>query len=123
MISDYENGDFEVIGGQRPYALGLNHKHLPEMKHVLKLNKSPIFTPSVGNFKQGMLVISYLVKKDLKKNISREDLRASYSSTSTTNGSSSLIIPAPISPSNKSMSYDNTFSSTRVSFSSRRKKE
>ena len=78
MISDYENGDFEVIGGQRPYALGLNHKHLPEMKHVLKLNKAPIFTPSVGNFKQGMLVISYLVKKDLKKNISREDLIKLY---------------------------------------------
>lgn len=39
MISDYENGDFEIIGGQRPYALNLNHKHLPEMKHVLKLKK------------------------------------------------------------------------------------
>jgi N-acetyl-gamma-glutamyl-phosphate reductase len=55
MINDYENGDFEIFGAQRPYALGLNHKHLPEMKYILKTNKAPIFTPSVGNFKQGML--------------------------------------------------------------------
>lgn len=78
MISDYENGDFKVIGGQRPYALSLNHKHLPEMKYVLKLKEAPIFTPSVGNFKQGMLVISYLVKKDLKKNLSKDKLLKLY---------------------------------------------
>ena len=79
MISDYENGDFEIIGGQRPYALNLNHKHLPEMKHVLKLKKAPIFTPSVGNFKQGMLVISYLEKENLKKkNVSKDDLLKLY---------------------------------------------
>ena len=78
MINDYKNGDFDVIGGQRPYALGLNHKHLPEMKYVLKLNNPPIFTPSVGNFEQGMLVISYLVKDNLKKNLSKEELIKLY---------------------------------------------
>lgn len=78
MINDYENGDFEVIGGQRPYALSLNHKHLPEMKHILKLKEAPLFTPSVGNFKQGMLVISYLVKKDLKKKVTKDDLIKLY---------------------------------------------
>lgn len=78
MIEEYENGEFDNIGGQRPYALGLNHKHLPEMKHVLKLKKAPLFTPSVGNFKQGMLVISYLVKKDLKKSMNKEKITNIY---------------------------------------------
>ena len=44
MIKEYENGSFEVFGGQRPYALALNHKHLPEMKYVLDLKKAPFFT-------------------------------------------------------------------------------
>ncbi|MBL3519082.1 N-acetyl-gamma-glutamyl-phosphate reductase [Arcobacter lanthieri] len=78
MINEYENGSFEVFGGQRPYALGLNHKHLPEMKYILKINKAPIFTPSVGNFKQGMLVISYIEKKKLKKQLSKEALIRVY---------------------------------------------
>lgn len=78
MINDYKNGNFELIGGQRPYALGLNHKHLPEMKYILKLNEAPIFTPSVGNFEQGMLVISYLDKKTLNKKVSRDDLIKLY---------------------------------------------
>ena len=75
---DYENGKFEDIGGQRPYGLALNHKHLPEMKYVLELEEAPLFTPSVGNFKQGMLVMSYLVKKDFKKAISRKEILDLY---------------------------------------------
>lgn len=78
MIDDYECGKFEDIGGQRPYALTLHHKHLPEMKYVLELDEAPLFTPSVGNFKQGMLVMSYLVKKDFKKAISREEILDLY---------------------------------------------
>lgn len=78
MITEYENGDFETFGAQRPYSLALNHKHLPEIKYVLKLNKAPIFTPSVGNFKQGMLVISYIEKKKMKKQKSREELIKVY---------------------------------------------
>lgn len=78
MIKEYENGSFEVFGGQRPYALALNHKHLPEMKYVLDLKKAPFFTPSVGNFKQGMLVMNYLIKEDLKKKINRTELLKIY---------------------------------------------
>ncbi|RXJ96649.1 N-acetyl-gamma-glutamyl-phosphate reductase [Arcobacter sp. AHV-9/2010] len=78
MINDYENGDFNTIGAQRPYALGLNHKHLPEMKYVLKINKAPIFTPSVGNFKQGMLVISYIEKSSMKKPLNKDELIKVY---------------------------------------------
>jgi len=74
MISSYKRASLEVIGGQRPYALDLNHKHLPEMKHILKLKEAPLFTPSIGNFEQGMLVMSYLLKKDLKKKYNREKI-------------------------------------------------
>ncbi|MEY2802493.1 MAG: hypothetical protein RL513_2078, partial [Pseudomonadota bacterium] len=48
MIEDYEAGRapaFEL------YALGLKHKHLPEIMKYTGLTRRPIFTPSVGNFR------------------------------------------------------------------------
>ncbi len=53
MIEAYESGkapSFEL------YGLGLEHKHVPELQHYSKLTRRPIFVPSVGNFRQGMLV-------------------------------------------------------------------
>ena len=53
MIEAYEKGNapaFEV------YALGLKHKHLPEIMQYTGLSRRPVFIPSVGNFSQGMLV-------------------------------------------------------------------
>jgi N-acetyl-gamma-glutamyl-phosphate reductase len=38
------------------YALGLQHKHVPEILRYAGLAKKPIFVPSVGHFAQGMLV-------------------------------------------------------------------
>ena len=52
-IEAYEQGRapaFEV------YGLGLKHKHLPEIMRYTGLTRRPVFVPSVGNFKQGMLV-------------------------------------------------------------------
>jgi N-acetyl-gamma-glutamyl-phosphate reductase len=53
MIAAYEAKtapDFEL------YGLGLAHKHVPELQKYSKLATRPIFVPSVGNFRQGMLV-------------------------------------------------------------------
>ncbi|MBX3659977.1 MAG: N-acetyl-gamma-glutamyl-phosphate reductase [Ramlibacter sp.] len=53
MIEAHEKGDappFEI------YALGLTHKHLPEIIKYTGLTRRPIFIPSVGSFRQGMLV-------------------------------------------------------------------
>lgn len=53
MIEAYEKGQapaFEV------YALGLKHKHLPEIMKYTGMTRRPVFIPSVGNFAQGMLV-------------------------------------------------------------------
>ena len=38
------------------YALGLGHKHVPEVQTFSGLSRRPIFIPSVGHFRQGMLV-------------------------------------------------------------------
>ena len=38
------------------YGLGLKHKHIPEIMRYTGLTRRPLFVPSVGNFKQGMLV-------------------------------------------------------------------
>ena len=38
------------------YGLTLKHKHVPEMKIHGMLERSPIFSPSVGKFPQGMIV-------------------------------------------------------------------
>src|SRR5438094_24860 len=38
------------------YALGLEHKHVPETELYAGLSRRPIFVPSVGHFRQGMLV-------------------------------------------------------------------
>jgi N-acetyl-gamma-glutamyl-phosphate reductase len=38
------------------YGLGLGHKHVPEMQHNARLAHRPLFAPSVGRFRQGMIV-------------------------------------------------------------------
>ena len=53
LIEQYESGQgasFDL------YGLKLNHKHLPETQVYSGLKTRPIFVPSVGNFRQGMLV-------------------------------------------------------------------
>jgi N-acetyl-gamma-glutamyl-phosphate reductase len=40
----------------RAYALGLGHKHAPEMRLHAGLAHDPLFTPSVGRFYNGMIV-------------------------------------------------------------------
>jgi N-acetyl-gamma-glutamyl-phosphate reductase len=63
-VSGYSGGGRSMIeayqGGRAPvfelYGLAFEHKHLPELQHYAKLTRRPIFIPSVGNYRQGMLV-------------------------------------------------------------------
>lgn len=63
-VSGYSGGGRTMIeayeAGQAPlfelYGLGLTHKHLPELQQYSRLTRRPIFVPSVGNFRKGMLV-------------------------------------------------------------------
>ena len=41
---------------QRSYALGLSHKHIPEMQKHAGLSHPPLFAPAVARFYRGMLV-------------------------------------------------------------------
>ena len=41
----------------RPYALSLDHKHLPEMAKYSGIGRAPVFSPMVGDFAQGMLTM------------------------------------------------------------------
>ena len=45
-----------ALSAPRPYALGLAHKHIPEMKTCSKLARAPVFMPIVGNFYKGLTV-------------------------------------------------------------------
>ncbi len=40
----------------RVYGLGLDHKHVPEIQRWSGLSQRPLFVPSVGRFRQGMIV-------------------------------------------------------------------
>ncbi|OHV16215.1 N-acetyl-gamma-glutamyl-phosphate reductase [Methylorubrum extorquens] len=53
MIESYERGEGAPF---QLYGLGFGHKHLPEIEAYSRLTRRPIFIPSVGNFRQGMLV-------------------------------------------------------------------
>ena len=53
MIEAYEGG---AAPAYETYALGLKHKHIPEIMKYTGLTARPVFIPSVGNFRQGMLV-------------------------------------------------------------------
>ena len=53
MIEAYEAG---TAPAYELYALGLKHKHLPEIMKYTGMTRRPIFVPSVGDFRQGMLV-------------------------------------------------------------------
>jgi N-acetyl-gamma-glutamyl-phosphate reductase len=63
-VSGYSGGGKSMIaafeGGIAPsfelYGLGFEHKHLPETQLYAKLTRRPIFVPSVGDYRQGMLV-------------------------------------------------------------------
>ena len=57
MIADYEQTPRPAaLASPRPYALGLAHKHLPEMRHHAGLATAPIFNPVVGPFFKGLAV-------------------------------------------------------------------
>jgi N-acetyl-gamma-glutamyl-phosphate reductase len=63
-VSGYSGGGKSMIEahdkGEAPsfelYGLGLAHKHVPELQRYSLLERRPLFVPSVGHYRQGMLV-------------------------------------------------------------------
>ena len=58
MIEAYEDkaNDLYTEDPIRPYGLGLQHKHVPEIQRYCGLAHAPLFAPSVGRYAQGMIV-------------------------------------------------------------------
>jgi N-acetyl-gamma-glutamyl-phosphate reductase len=83
-VSGYSGGGKSMIAAHDQeggpafelYALGLEHKHVPETQKYGGLTRRPIFVPSVGHFRQGMLVSVPLHLDTLPGKPSGADLRA-----------------------------------------------
>ncbi|HET9025814.1 MAG TPA: N-acetyl-gamma-glutamyl-phosphate reductase [Burkholderiaceae bacterium] len=79
MIEQYE----QAAGGARPqqfgaYGLNMKHKHLPEMQTHGLLDRLPVFSPSVGYYRRGMLVSVPLQTSQLPGRSTGAELHAAY---------------------------------------------
>jgi N-acetyl-gamma-glutamyl-phosphate reductase len=82
-VSGYSGGGRQMIEAHERdssptfqlYALALEHKHVPETQLYSGLTRRPIFVPSVGHFRQGMLVSIPLHLDDLPDKPTGADLR------------------------------------------------
>jgi len=81
MIAEYQENfkhikfESESVLASKPYALGLRHKHLPEMQKIAGLSKPPLFNPVIGPYCQGMAVTVALFPDMLKGINSFDGLR------------------------------------------------
>ena len=76
MIAEYEAPDRDPrLAAPAPYAIGLQHKHLPEMQAVAGLAFPPNFLPVLGDIYKGMTTCIMLQNSLLKGNPSAQDIR------------------------------------------------
>ncbi len=83
-VSGYSGGGRQMIEAHEAaggpafelYALGLDHKHVPETMVHGGLARRPLFVPSVGHFRQGMLVSIPIHLDTLPGRVAGADLRA-----------------------------------------------
>ena len=73
MIEHYQSP--QRIDAPRPYALGLVHKHLPEMSDYSGLSAAPIFQPIVGPFYKGLAVTAYLHPAQFTRKVTPADVQ------------------------------------------------
>ncbi|CBW73811.1 N-acetyl-gamma-glutamyl-phosphate reductase (EC 1.2.1.38) [Mycetohabitans rhizoxinica HKI 454] len=76
LIAAYEDNPAPALSSPRPYALGLTHKHLPEMMVHSGLTIMPAFTPIVGAFYKGLAVTTYLPPTQLARRVTPADVHA-----------------------------------------------
>ncbi len=72
-ISEYEDPDratlFPTYDTPRHYALGLHHKHIPEMQQKVGLTHPPIFSPIIADYYEGLEVVIQLHTRLLSKKV------------------------------------------------------
>ncbi len=79
MIEQYQSGSDPRLSAPRPYALGLGHKHLPEMATHSRLETRPIFVPVVADFYKGLAVTIPLPLAETRRGTTAEHVHAALS--------------------------------------------
>lgn len=75
-IAQYEDAERDTeLDSPRLYALTQNHKHLKEMKAISGLEKEPIFSPMICDYKCGMVVSIPLFSEMLEGNYTINNVR------------------------------------------------
>ena len=75
MIAEYEAPDRSVLlDAPNIYAIGLQHKHLPEMQKLAELDNPPAFAPILGDIYKGMATSVLLHNRLLSGTPSAEDI-------------------------------------------------
>ena len=65
---------FPTYGTPRHYALGLTHKHIPEMQQRVGLTYPPIFSPIIADYYQGLAVATQIHPRLLPKKVTPLDI-------------------------------------------------
>lgn len=75
MIAEYEDAHRSpLLDAPNLYALGLSHKHLPEMQTVAGLAHPPVFSPILGDIYKGMATTVPLQNRLLPKKPTAKEL-------------------------------------------------
>ena len=75
LIAEYESpGRDPRLDSPAPYALGLSHKHLPEMQKIAGLDRPPAFLPVLGDIYKGMCTTVLLHNSLLGREIVTEEI-------------------------------------------------
>ena len=77
-IAEYAADDSESMRSPRHYALGLAHKHVPEMHKMSGLDHPPHFMPIIGPYFAGMVVSVALHTRLLAKSAGPALIREAY---------------------------------------------
>jgi len=76
MIADYQAANPpQYVLNPRPYALALNHKHVPEMTRVVGLAQPVVFAPTVVNVYNGEIISIPLYSNKITNNLSAADIQ------------------------------------------------
>lgn len=78
-IEQYESENRDrSLQTPRLYALGLTHKHLPEMTQISGITRTPVFNPYICDYECGMSVTVPLFADLLSRSVTKEDLTEFY---------------------------------------------
>lgn len=79
LIEKFEHNYTPDLESPQLYALGLAHKHIPEMTVITGLTNKPIFSPAVCNYYKGMTVSVPIHVRLLDKKLTKYDFHQQLS--------------------------------------------